>query len=257
MCTIKLSCSGVHGHARPPPARASPSALREFKQRVMQSPGTGPKALLVGSRFGPSVGKLHTKFNNLDYSAYLRRQMLAEVKLPNTMDGLGMWMHESDDKKTFVRHSSVNADKGFVFLAQDWMIKMVKGLTAPLSTDAVEGLIKQPPNTSLLCTVGFCSALHRVVPVAISIILGKSSEHYKQHFAALLEGMELDVAESGIPTWDGMVADFSAAQAKAFEETLSSYIVAKRKQLPLSRAMEIAKTYLVVRLLKLAAPALA
>ncbi len=196
-----------------------------------------------------------TKFNNLDYSAYLRRQMLAELKLPNTMDGLGMWMNESDDKKAFVRHSSVNADKGFVFIAQDWMLKMMKGLTAPLSTDAVEGLIKQPPNTSLLCTVGFCPELQRVVPVAISIILGKSSEHYKQHFTALLEGMELDVAESGIPTWNGMVADFSAAQAKAFEETLSSYIVAKRKQLSLSRAMEIAKTYLVVRLLKPAAPA--
>jgi hypothetical protein len=208
MCTITLSCDGDHGHPHPPPARASPEAIRQFKTRVLQAPTAATKSLLVGSRSASSVAKIHTKFANLDYASYVRRRALEETKLPYTPDSMLNWQQESADQKSFVRESSFNADSGYAFLAADWMIDLLKGFTAPMSSDALEGLIKQPANASLLVTVAYSSVLNRVVPMAMSIILGKSAEHYKRHFAALFDAMQLDVSAEGLPVWDGMVADF-------------------------------------------------
>jgi hypothetical protein len=246
MYSIELNASGSHDHPHPPPARAPPSAIRQFQARVSQSPGTLPKSLIVGTRHAPSVGKIHPKLSNLDYAGYLRRWALAETKHPNSLAGLKAWMDESDSQRAFVRGSSINADKGFISVAQDWMRAALDGNRSPISTDAVEGLISSPENSSLLCSVGFSNVLQRVVPWAITIILGKTTEHYQAHFSLLFAAMNLEVNEEGLVDWDGNVADFSLAQAKAFTETLAEYIRSKRPDIVPSKASDNAKLYLVV-----------
>jgi hypothetical protein len=213
---------------------------------VLRAPGVKPKSLLVGVMGAKSVASLHPKYMNLDHLAFARRKILKEVKIPNTIEGLNTWQAASDEHGTFVRKSSLTAGEGYFLLSQPWMAEALSGWTAALSTDAVEGFISSPANASLLCTVGYSEHLERVVPLQVTVILGKTAKHYQHHFEALFTAMDLAVSHKGLIDWAGMVVDFSGARLKGFHNALADYILKKAPSLTPDEAAKLTDNYVVV-----------
>lgn len=242
-----LECTGKHDHARPPIARASPKAKLLFEETVLRAPGVLPKPLLVGVSGAKPISEIHDAFHNLDHTAYARRRVLKKIKIPNTLDGLASWQAASPEHAAFIVRNSLVAGEGFYELSQPWMEAALSGWDAPLSTDAVEGFISTPPNASLLCTVGFLESVDRVVPLKITIILGKTASHYEKHFDALFHSMKLAVSVHGPTSWPGMAVDFSSAQLKAFHTSLARYMTQEQKSLTPEEAAKLTDSFVVVR----------
>ncbi len=247
MIRFELECTGTHKHPRPPAARASPAAKAELKSIVFAAPSTLPKSLQVGSSTLASVSNVSETFNNLDYVAYLRREFLREASFPDSISGLQQWQQQSAEHASFVRSSSLQSDDGFICVALDWMQSELGGWVAPLSTDALEGFLKTPNNACLLITVGWSFKTNRVAPLAMTVLMGKTAAHYEHHFDHLFNAMLLEVSAEGRPNWQGMTADFSSAQSKAFTTSLARYICAQRPLIDPHAAEKTAAEYLVVR----------
>jgi hypothetical protein len=190
---------------------------------------------------------LHPKFSNKDYVSHLRRDWLEAFVLKNDWGGYQAWLKRSPERAAFVKHSSMNADAGYLYLQLPWMAQQLAGFQGALSTDAVEGFIRDPPNTSLLCTVGWCAPLNRTVVLAVSILFGKSAEHHEKHFDALWLDMNLEVRPDGSVDWPGMVVDFSQAQKAGLLRSLARYIRVAQPGVGLAAAEKSASGYLVVR----------
>ncbi|KAG0007304.1 hypothetical protein BGZ82_005467, partial [Podila clonocystis] len=63
----------------------------------------------------------------------------------------------------------------------------------------------------------------RTMPVLISIMFGKSSEHYKQHFMVLFKGLPFKSWEEFQEGFVGMTCDFSEAERRGFEKALCTH----------------------------------
>ena len=97
----------------------------------------------------------------------------------------------------------------------------------PIQTDALESFVDGPGNTVLCVTSGYNELIGRTVPLACSILFGKSEQHYRQHFRYLFKSLNMKLEESKEPkqgqtetnlslSWTCMVVDFSTAQHMAF-----------------------------------------
>ena len=105
----------------------------------------------------------------------------------------------------------------------DWC----SSFAGPLQTDALESFVDGPGNTVLCVTSGYNELIGRTVPLACSILFGKSEQHYRQHFGYLFKSLNMklyesndqqqDPAETDLSLrWTCMVVDFSTAQHMAF-----------------------------------------
>jgi len=243
--------SGHHAHRHPPPARASPEAKRAFQAQVLASPSTSPHALQVGNRLSKPVTKLHAVYNNLGTVQAQRRQILKSRAVDDSFAGLKAWQDENKEQAAFIhpQSSSVSAKNGHIFLQLPGMKHQLSTLEGALETDAIESMIESPDNSCLVFSTAFQPELLRNVPVALCILFGRSSAHYYEYFAKLLQDIPFVLDSKGKLSWIGMTADFSDAQRLGFMQALEERLISANICATDAEAKKLAPNLLKVKLI--------
>jgi len=212
-----VSCQGIHQHPRPPPITLNQDAYNEFAKWVKVGPGIKPKNLTVGNHTREGVGAaIHPALYNLDRTRYLRNKVLAGSSLPSSLDGIIAWAKRVD----FIQSSSLGGKDGHICMQNKGMLKLLSEMASPMQTDSVHGFVyyhsdalpqsflyesKDPALRSkadysneeinITFTSIFDDVLGRTVPVLVSLLFGKTADHYKVHFLQLFESLEVSTFE--------------------------------------------------------------
>jgi hypothetical protein len=244
---LELRHSGVHGHARPPPGRAPPSASRALAEQVRSDPSVKAKALLSASRSGqPEHKTLHPAFRNLGTLRNKRKSVLAEIKaaaLETAHDPLTELKAWQDGNLARVQFATVavaaSASQPLTLslaLTTSFLSSLAAAFRGPLSTEIVDlpVLSKSAPfqakSANLLATIGFSTEFRCYLPLALTLVLptdggdaDQLTPHYEAHFSRLWQAISLEVDAQGVPAFGGMVLDGAPVNA-ACKSSLTAYI---------------------------------
>jgi hypothetical protein len=149
-----------------------------FKQMVLAAPEARPKNLQIGTFSRPAASSLHPAYVNLDRLSNQRRKMLANKKpLPH----IGMLATFEDRLHVnIIASSSMSASNGHIALVTPKMQSILQDAPSPIQTDSIEGFLVDEycPNINVAMSTCFCPIVNRNVPICITILFGKTSEHY-------------------------------------------------------------------------------
>ena len=129
----------------------------------------------------------------------------------------------------------------------------IKSFAGPLQTDALESFVDGPANAVLCVTSGFHEIIGRTVPLAFSILFGKSELHYRQHFRHLFKVLHMTLEETNdrdqIDTnqslsWVCIVVTFSTAQHMAFLHEFKDAIMRNNPAVANNDAHHLARSYI-------------
>ncbi|KAF2861334.1 hypothetical protein K470DRAFT_263749 [Piedraia hortae CBS 480.64] len=80
---------------------------------------------------------------------------------------------------------------------------------------------------NIAITSGYCSFIKRSTPLVVTILLGKSADHYERHFTVLFDSLKtsrnLDDWENGESPSPGNTCDFSDAERVGFEQAIRKH----------------------------------
>ena len=96
---------------------------------------------------------------------------------------------------------------------------LCKSFTGPIQTDALESFVDGPTNCVLCISSGFVGSINRTIPLAHTILFGKSELHYRCNLFESLDMVlrhDVDADDKLSLCWSVMVVDFSTAQHMAF-----------------------------------------
>jgi len=244
-----VSCQGIHQHPKPPPITLNQDAYNEFAKWVKVGPGIKPKNLTVGNHTREGVGAaIHPALYNLDRTRYLRNKVLAGSSLPSSLDGIIAWAKRVD----FIQSSSLGGKDGHICMQNKGMLKLLSEMASPMQTDSVHGFVyyhsdalpqsflyesKDPALRSkadysneeinITFTSIFDDVLGRTVPVLVSLLFGKTADHYKAHFLQLFESLQVSTFEEFEEKFKGTTADMSAAELGGFMQALREFVEVK------------------------------
>ena len=268
-CIHILLHASYHNHPKPPQIRPPPSAYHRLQQQVLTAPSTLPKQMLIGSSFLPSVRDIHGSFENLDRLAYHRRNVLKKAKQNAHITNILTWQEVNPD---FIVSSSINKFDGYIFMQTPQQSQWCSSFTGILQTDALESFVDGPGNTVLCVTSGFLEVIGRTVPLACTLLFGKTEVHYRQHFRHLFGSLNMKLEEvkdqfqetsindnkTSLPepipiatthsnvslTWSCMVVDFSTAQHMAFLHEFAAAVIKANHDLKPELAPAMAQSYI-------------
>ncbi|XXQ31559.1 Uncharacterized protein PBTT_02017 [Plasmodiophora brassicae] len=189
---------------------------------VKFAPELTPKQLLVGAQTRPALGQLHSALANIDRVKYYRSKI---VERPDSSMA-GLYTYERDCVERIFPFISV---LGFV-IQTNFMRERLKARESALQSDSIEKLHiigasrDAYRNATITMTTGHCPLLQRNIPVLISLLYGKSADHYAFHFDSLFQSMQMprNLDEWG-DTFPGNTCDFSDAERAGFETALREY----------------------------------
>lgn len=188
---IRLHHYGCHKHPKPHPIRPTPAARKLFETIVRNGPEVKPKSLQIGTGTRPPISDVHGAFGNLDRIAYYRAKVLKQSTHRSTVGNIANF--ENAMKLSCIVSSSLRMDDGHIVMQTDFMRERSEEKESSLQTDSIEGFVvdEHCPAINLAVTSAYCSVLNRNIPLLVSILMGKSALHYKQHFEALFIGLKM------------------------------------------------------------------
>ena len=221
---LRMIHVGIHNHRAPHPIRATLTAKTQFKKLVLAAPEVKPKQLLIGTPGRAPIGELHSSYNHLDRAGSQRRMELKKVNPTSSIGMLGAFEKRIGCK--IIYSSGFNANNGHITCITEFQQECLQNLCSSLQTDTIEGFVadKECPNANVTMTTAFNCVLNRNVPVVISILMGKTEHHYKAHFTALFQAMNLS---TDFGSWEGEfpgnTCDFSDAERAGFQAAVRQY----------------------------------
>lgn len=243
-----------HKHPKPPSVRPPPSAFRQFEHQVLTAPSSTPKQLIIGSSFSSSVRDIHSSFSNLDRLGFHRRKVLKRAKTNSYLTNVLEWQTKHPN---FIINSSINSQHGYIFMQSTQQANWCGSFAGPLQTDALESFVEGPGNTVLCVTSGYIEIIGRTVPLAASILFGKSEQHYRQHFHYLFKSLNMKLEESKDKehtdqeinsnwslNWTCMVVDFSTAQHMAFLHEFKEAVLLNNPMIENMDPHKLAQSYI-------------
>ncbi|GJJ70541.1 hypothetical protein EMPS_02890 [Entomortierella parvispora] len=220
---IELIHRGFHEHPKPLPARASMVALNDLETMVNTAPEAKPKHLVIGTATRPSISIKHPVLHNLGYTRYLRLRSLNHGK---TTDNLGELANlESKLGFHFLQSHSLEAKAGHICVQTEFLRQRCRGPLTHMQTDSFHGAVFEIhiKDANITCTVAYCAFAAKVIPIVISVLFGKSAEHYKRHFSVVLQSLEYKSWEEFDDNFPGMTCDFSDAERKGFQAAIAEH----------------------------------
>jgi hypothetical protein len=247
---LEMQHRGTHGHARPPPARAPPSASLAFAQSVLAAPSRSPKALFSSSfvsssssssassssggdgggggetkELHPAIGKSLTTVRNKRQCVLRAAFSVAQLKTSKAWAGRGVTVVGDDEGREAIAFtleasasspSSASVSSGSPLATE--LVPLLPGTDAAAAAGTA-------PTKSLLVTVAFSAERLRFVPVGMTLLLLPDE---KKPTAAQLEAhvKRLPSLTAG-PEQHGMLYLASAGLAEV-KSTVSSFSLASR-----------------------------
>ena len=133
---------------------------------------------------------------------------------------------DSEQKKFVIKHELIDESKSIITVQSFYMREVLLENTSGLQSDTIEGIIfdsEYPGIVDVHFTSGFDKINCRWVPVLMSLIFGRTKEHYASHFKSLFAsyGEEINSSwESFTAVFPGTTMDWSAALGAGFLEAL-------------------------------------
>ena len=240
--TIRLQHFGWHRHNRPHPIRPDVQGRNKLYDIIRTAPEVVPKRLQVGTKTRPPVTELHPSLFNLDRLAYHRTKLLKKETTRSTWGSIANF-EKSMNIRCMVS-SSMREEDGHITVQTPFMKERLMARESSLQTDSVEGFIVDDncPAINLAITSGHCLLLSRHVPLLISILIGKTANHYECHFRSLFTTLnlppELAKWSSGDNAFPGNTCDFSDAERFGFEQALRAHCA-----IPTDKSLELNKHF--------------
>lgn len=102
-----------------------------------------------------------------------------------------------------------------------------------LQTDSVHGIVSEPEfsDINVTFTTGRCPILNRTFPVLISILHGKTAEHYERHFIALFKSLPYVTYSDFESKFPGMTCDLAESLRVGFEQAIQTHYQPKQEVL--------------------------
>jgi len=129
----------------------------------------------------------------------------------------------------FIRKFALVDNNPHIILQHDDMINLLIDGDSPMQTDTVEGFLYEPrmkesqsPNLTITSTYDF--TLNRWVPVCVSILFGKSTADYNNHWNHVLTSSNYDSLKDFEDRFPGNTSDFSDALRKSFFESVEHFV---------------------------------
>jgi hypothetical protein len=124
---------------------------------------------------------------------------------------------------------SLELGKGHISYQSAFMRNLCLLRESTLETDSIEGFLKDDPNQqkiNVCITSGFCALIKRNVILLATILMGKSSTHYAEHFKVLFKTMNMSTNfadwtdDDPLVGFPGNTSDFSEAERQGFQLAL-------------------------------------
>ena len=219
-----LKHSGHHNHPPPPPSKVGAKAFQQFERLVKDAPQVGARALKLGGPTRQSVIDIHPAFMNQDRVKHLKLKVLKPMGMKSTIAALVNF--KKSVNKFFIIKDSLTCGHAHIIMQNQDMKELLNAGGSPLQTDTVEGFISESElvgEANVTLTSSFCFVLQQWVPVLVSILFGKSADHYNQHWKALFESYSSSSWEEFTDVFIGNSSDFSDGIRKAFTTELSNF----------------------------------
>ena len=239
---VRLQHFGWHQHSRPHPIKPDVQGRNKLYDIVRTAPEAIPKRLQVGTKTRPPVTDLHPSFFNLDRLAYHRNKLLKKETTRTTLGSIANF--EKSMNIQCMVSSSMKEEDGHITVQTPFMKERLMARESSLQTDSVEGFILDDncPAINLAITSGHCLLLNRHIPLLISILIGKTANHYECHFRSLFTALnmpsELVQWSNGDNAFPGNTCDFSDAERFGFEKALRAHCV-----IPTNKLVELNKHF--------------
>lgn len=234
---ITFTHVGLHQHPRPPPICPDGIGCQTLDGVVNIAPELPPKNLQVGTATRKPAPEFHPAYANLDCISNHRRHTISKHAPGNTLGDLSAYEMEIDDD--FIQSSSmVRRNQHFLIQTLFFQEEYIHTLKECMQSDSIHGWIVDGKHNDMNLTVTstFCPAIKRTVPVLISVMHGKSSVHYEQHFLALLQSLPYATWDDFQENFPGMTCDFSDALWIGFKDALQNfYHIAAETNITLER----------------------
>jgi len=121
---------------------------------------------------------------------------------------------ESELGNKFIQSSSIAGGDGHISIQMAFFLQeYIPTLKEGMQSDSVHGWVVDPHfnDVNITFTSTHCSVIERTVPVLISVMYGKSADHYEAHFLALLQSLPYMTWDDFQDQFPGMTCDFSDA----------------------------------------------
>jgi len=218
--SIKFTHYNYHQHRVPLPKRASQDALQYLDTLVSTAPDTRPKHLLHQTEHRNPISQMYPVFRNLSYLRYRRNKVLHKYRNPNNLGQLAAM--EEVFGSCFIRSSSIRSFDGHISVQTTFIQQHCQDLVSSMQSDSVHGIITDDhfADVNVAFTSALCPILQRTIPMIMSILFGRSSVHYKQHFLALFKSLPYDDWADFDENFPGMTCDFADAERIGFRDAV-------------------------------------
>ncbi len=215
--------TGTHNHDKPPPAKMPMASRVEFEKIVKTAPELTPSQLKLGSSTRHPVTSIHPSLHNKDWVSCLRRKILKPTGMNSSMAALVNFQKKIS--ADFIRDEKLSTPDAHIIMQNQDMIELVQLADSPLQTDSVEGFIVDADfegQINVTFSSAFDCCLQKWVPVCISILFGKTSEHHKAHWSQMFQCCEDDTWKGFLDHFPGNTSDFSDAMRNGFFEAVKA-----------------------------------
>ena len=234
---VTLHHFGVHNHPRPTVKNPTPSGENALRERVLANPSAGPAKLRCPNGNEPAASEIDIAFVNRRRLKGFRAKFLKENQsnVPagshagrGGLASIFQWSNMTPGK--FIVASEIADQHRQHFTMQsDYMRKVLNESVTGFQSNTVEGAMHDMEfvgNMDIHFTSCFDNILRQWVPVLISIVFGRSTTHFSEHWKVFFNSFD-DKANS---SWDsfkaafpGVSVDWSSALGKSFIITLESH----------------------------------
>ena len=227
----------MHHHQRPPKLKPAPMSISQLRSVIEQNPEVGPQGLRMGDNTREPLGLLDPSLHHAGRIKYHRLKIQHKIASQNKFgvrNSSGAFHQLMKEIKTIDPSFIVEYDPGHIITLQSKPMKaLLHEGASTLQSDTVEGAIADhdyPGNVDVHFTSIYDQLLHKWNPVLISIIFGRTKEHFANHWSSLLNSLSDDVNanwKSFSEKFPGVTMDWSDAMGQSFLDALMRHAAVK------------------------------
>jgi hypothetical protein len=177
---------GFHSHPVPPLTNRSLDQISTLKleQQVLNQPDLSVHQMKYGSSIRKSITEIHPSLYDGDRIREERKKIKVKAGASTSHIADICNFRNNPDMKLFVKKLALMETLPHIIMQDDDMLKLLLAGDGPVQSDTVEDFVKEKKMTgkdkpNLTITTMYDFNLLRWVPVLITILFGRSTDHYK------------------------------------------------------------------------------
>ena len=222
---------GKHAHPVPPHSGRLPDLAQQKLDEFFKVNGSeSVQQMILNKDHRSAISIIHPSLHNMNKIHYLKKK--AAYKFPQKCsigDAVAYFTDLSNSlgpMGDILKSNSVHPRNAHLTMIDHEASQLIASNNFPFQTDYVHDFIddssyschtQKDDEINVTFTSTFDGLLQRAVPVVISIMFGKTSEHYKAHFMAFFKCQNIyKTYKQFLDEFSGNTCDFSDAERSGF-----------------------------------------